>query len=157
MSDSCSVLIIGAGNEYRSDDGVGIMVARELASMVSDNVRVIEGLSDSTVLLDLWQGMEHVYLIDAVQSGGRPGQIYRFDPLREEIPAKLVGHFSTHTLNLSDAIELGKSLGRLPANLTVCGIEGQNFSPGSGLTPEAKEAGLKISRTILGEIENTRR
>lgn len=152
MSDSCSVLIIGAGNECRSDDSIGIRVASELGKMVSDNVRVIEGLHDATALLDLWQGMRYVYLIDAVRSGGRPGQIYRFNPLAEKIPVELEGNFSTHSMSLAGAIELGRSLGKLPTTLIVYGIEGKNFSPGSDLTPEVEEAGHKISRTILDEI-----
>lgn len=154
MSDSCSVLIIGAGNECRCDDSVGIMVARELGKLVPDNVRVIEGLHDATALLDLWQGIGYIYLIDAVRSGTRPGQIYRFNPLVEKMPIELAGNFSTHSLSVIEAIELGKSLGRLPTTLIVCGIEGKNFSPGSGLTPEVEEAGHKISQVILDEIKH---
>jgi hydrogenase maturation protease len=154
MSDSCSVLIVGAGNEYRCDDGVGIMVARELGKMRPDNTRIVEGLHDATALLDLWQGMRAVYLIDAVRSGGRPGQIYRFNPFIEEMPVELEGNFSTHSTSVTAAIELGKSLGNLPATLVVCGIEGKNFSSGSGLTPEVEEAGRKISRVILDEIKH---
>jgi hydrogenase maturation protease len=154
MSDSCSVLIIGAGNEYRCDDSIGIMVARELGKMPPDNVRVVEGLYDATALLDLWQEIRYVYLIDAVRSGGRPGQIYRFNPLVEEMPVELAGNFSTHSLSVIEAIELGKSLGKLPTTLIVFGIEGKSFSPGSDLTPEVEEAGHKISRIILDEIKH---
>ncbi len=154
MSDSCSVLIVGAGNECRCDDGVGIMVARELGKMLPDNTRIVEGLHDATALLDLWQGMGYVYLIDAVRSGGRPGQIYRFYPLTEEMPAELAGNFSTHSLSVTEAVELGKGLGKLPSALIVCGIEGKNFSPGSDLTPEVEEAGRKISQVLLDEIKH---
>lgn len=154
MSDSCSVLIIGAGNECRRDDGIGIMTVRHLIGKVPDNVSLIEGLSDSTILLDLWHGIECVYLIDAVRSGGRPGQIYKLDSLMEDMPVELRGNFSTHTLGISEVIELGKNLGKLPERLIIFGIEGKNFSPGSELTPEVEEAGLKISEMILGEIKN---
>lgn len=46
------------------------------------------------------------------------------------LPSSFAGR-STHALTVAEAIELARSLGRLPARLVVVGIEGQSFEAGA--------------------------
>ena len=82
-----NALIIGLGNDYRSDDAVGRVVARKLRAESLDGVRILEESGEGAALMDAWQGADFVILIDAVHSGAKPGTIYRIDAHAEEIPA----------------------------------------------------------------------
>jgi hydrogenase maturation protease len=68
--------------------------------------------------------------IDAVSSGADPGTVHRFDVSAEPLPTSLRGSTSTHALGLADAIELARTLGRLPERVVVYGIEGRSFAAG---------------------------
>ena len=76
------ILVIGIGNEYRGDDGLGLIVARRLRERHLPKVTIMEIGGDLTVLGETWQGAETVILVDAVASGREPGTIYRFEAHR---------------------------------------------------------------------------
>ena len=97
--------VIGFGNEWRGDDGVGIEVARRVGG------RVLEG--EPIALVDVLDGDDEVVLVDAVSSGAPAGTLFRFEAGSEPLPAPLFGASSTHALGLAEAVELARSLGRL--------------------------------------------
>jgi hydrogenase maturation protease len=123
--------VIGLGNAARGDDAAGLIAARRLNG--------VEHEGDPLALLDVWDGAESVVVIDAVRSGAVPGTIHRFDAA-EPLPAALRSSTSTHAVGLAEAVELARALGRLPARLTVYGIEGERFEAGTGLTPAVSAA-----------------
>jgi hydrogenase maturation protease len=100
-------------------------------------VRVYEG--EPVGLIEEWTGADAVIIVDAVSSGASPGTIHRLDPLSERIPAAL-SQGSTHAFGLSDTIELARTLDRLPARLTVYGIEGKDFGAGDQLSAPVRTA-----------------
>lgn len=111
--------MIGCGNLDRGDDGAGLLVVRRLRQM---GIPALEanGLS----LLDLWEPSDDVILVDAAAAvnGGRA-------PLH-----------SSHGLGVVEAIELARSLGRLPARLRLYLIEGRRFGIGDEVSPEVAQA-----------------
>jgi hydrogenase maturation protease len=127
------VSIIGVGNPDRGDDAVGLFVARALAGRVPRAVTVAENTGDITGLVTLFERSRSVVLIDAARSGAEPGTIHRFDAAIEPLPA---GHFrcSTHAFGIAEAIELARSVDRLPPTLIVYGIEGRDYSTGTPLS-----------------------
>ena len=146
------VSILGLGNSFRGDDGVGIKVAENIGAERIDNVAIFTNIADSVSLIESWEGSDAAYIIDAVSSGSAPGKIHRFEPMKEEIPAGIFRDYSTHSLDLKKAVELAEILDRLPGSLVVYGIEGKNFSPGADLTPEVNEAVSEVCRKIVHEI-----
>ncbi|UCH82942.1 MAG: hydrogenase maturation protease, partial [Candidatus Latescibacterota bacterium] len=70
---------------------------------------------------------------DAAQTGSEPGTIHVFDAAVRPLPANCF-RCSTHAFGVADAIELARSLGRLPRTLRVYGVEGRDFSTGSQLS-----------------------
>ena len=62
-------LIIGMGNDYRSDDGVGRVVARRLRAESLDEVGILEETVEGAALIEAWRGADFVILVDAVHSG----------------------------------------------------------------------------------------
>jgi len=134
-----SLLVIGIGNLYRHDDAAGLLAARKLKEIAPGGVTVLEESGEATALIQAWAGADEVVLVDAVSSGAAPGSLYRFevgqDPLRADLFAA-----SSHTLGVSQAIELARALHCLPRCLTVYGIEGADFSPGVGLSPAVEHS-----------------
>ena len=83
-------------------------------------------------------GADEIVLVDAVSSGAPPGTVHSFDASAEPLPAVLFGASSTHALGLAEAVELARSLGRLPGRVLVYGVEGGTFAYGKGLSPEVE-------------------
>ncbi len=147
-----SAVIIGVGNEFRSDDGVGLATARALRASVPDYVTVVELEGEATSLLEAWDGRDLAVVIDAVRGHNEAGHVYCFDALADPPPKELF-RYSTHAFGVSAAIELGRVLGKLPNRLLVYGIEGDNFGAGKGLTAEVERAVLEAKTRILHEVK----
>ena len=147
-----SVMVIGVGNALRHDDGAGLVVARRLrARRGGVPITVREHEDETLALLDLWAGSDAVVLVDAIRSGARPGTIHRFDASEQPLPSELRGSSSTHAVGIGEAIELARSLQRLPRRVLVLGVEGRRFDAGAGLSAEV-EAGLDgLADLVLGE------
>ena len=141
-------LIIGIGNEYRSDDAVGLIVARLLKQSLADSAIVLEQSGDGVALMEAWRGAETVIIIDATLSRAAPGTIHQFDASAQRIP-EIYFRCSTHAFSLAEAIELARMLDNLPSHLVVFGIEGENFAAGIGLSAEVeKAAGETVGQAI---------
>jgi len=144
-------LIIGLGNQYRRDDAVGLIVARSLKEAAPEHVRVLEESGEATALIESWQGADTVILIDALDSGAKPGTVRRLDAHGQPIPTRFF-HCSTHAFGVAEAIELARVLGRLPPRLIVYGIEGKTFEAGLGLSPEVEKAAQEVVERVLGDL-----
>ncbi len=146
-------LIIGIGNEYRCDDGAGLMAAREIQQKNIPSLFVKEQSGEGAALMDAWQGFDHVILVDVVSSGAEPGTIYRIEALKEKFPLKFF-HYSAHAFGVAEAVELARSLRKLPSHMVFHGVEGRNFKAGISISPEVWEGIDKIIENIVVEIES---
>jgi hydrogenase maturation protease len=145
-------LVIGIGNEFRNDDGVGLFMARRLRGMPGLGVKVVESSGEGMELLNVWQGMELVILVDAVHSGGAPGEIFRFALPGDTIPRAMFPRHSTHAFGLLDAVELAGTIGALPRRVIVYGIEGASFANGTEISPEVLAASAKVIENIVRDL-----
>lgn len=145
------IRVIGVGNEFRSDDGAGIFTAQLISENRLPGVEVIETFGEGVSLMSAWKEAAMVVIVDAIHSGSPAGTIYRFDAIREQIPARTFRH-SNHTFSIVEAIETSRALGTLPDVLVVYGIEGENFSPGIGLTTVAERAAEETAHRICSEL-----
>jgi len=150
-------LVIGVGNDRRGDDRSGLDVVRALAPRLGGRAHVVECTSDVTDLLELWGDREEVIVVDGVRSGRAPGTVVRFEIGPEGLPA--FGPTSTHGLSLSEAVGLGRTLGRFPRRLVVYGIEVGDVGIREGLTaPVARgvaEAASRIAEELLDDLAPT--
>jgi hydrogenase maturation protease len=145
-----TALVIGIGNAWRADDGVGLEVARRLRGTLP-GVEVLEREGEPTALIEAWEGTDAVWLVDAVSSGAAPGTVHRLDAREHELPAELF-RTSTHHLGLAEAVELARALGRLPPKMVVYGIEGAEFGAGDGLSPEVSAAAVRVAEAVREEV-----
>ncbi len=118
---------------------MGILIARRLKDRASDRVSIKEQSGEGTSLMDSWKEHDRVCVVDAVSSGASPGSIHRMDASKEPIPSKFFS-CSTHDFGVAEAIELARTLGQLPRQLKLFGIEGNNFQPGEILSAEVERA-----------------
>ena len=146
------VLVIGIGNTYRGDDGAGLAVAEWLRGTAPPDVEVVRHEGEPISLLDTWDQVPVVYLVDAMASGAEPGSICRFDAADGLLTAGLRPRGS-HALGVADAIELGRVLGRLPGRLVGYAIEGSCFATGATLSPPVREAVAVVSERLLAELD----
>ncbi|MEJ2167334.1 MAG: hydrogenase maturation protease [Deltaproteobacteria bacterium] len=148
------IAFIGVGNEHRQDDGVGIFIVRHPALLHFPGGRVAESQRDGTHLMELWKGAGIVFVFDAVYTRSTAGTIYRLDAVKERLPADLL-RLSTHTLGVTEAVELSRILNQLPTELIFFGIEGKDFGQGQGLSPKCEQAALMVIRRVAAEIQNS--
>ena len=141
------ILVIGIGNEYRGDDGVGLVVARELRAKNLPDMLIIESSGDGAALMEAWKAAQSVILIDAAASGRAPGTIHHFDALIQSMPTGFSFH-STHAFGVAEAIGLAQALQQLPPRLIVYAIEGKHFTAGVGLSPKVAKAVQKVIEQI---------
>ncbi|MFH0907977.1 MAG: hydrogenase maturation protease [bacterium] len=145
------IIVIGVGNAFRTDDGVGIAVARALMRCAPPRVPVIEATGEGTTLMDAWKGYESVILIDAARSGSVPGTVFRLDPHEQTIPSRFF-HYSTHVFSVAEAVEMARTLASLPPRFVLYAIEGGNFDHGTELTPKVREAAGRVTALVLDEL-----
>jgi hydrogenase maturation protease len=147
------IVLIGIGNEYRSDDGVGLAVIRALKAQELPDTLLLECSGDGAELMEMWSTARKVILIDVVSSGTKAGTIYRFDALTQQIPARF-SFQSTHVFGIAEAIQLARVLDQLPPSLIVYGIEGENFAAGVGLSSEVENAVQKVVEQVKREVQD---
>lgn len=151
---SAKILVIGIGNEFRSDDGLGILTAREIRRRALPGVKVTEESGEGTALLESWQGYPYVVLIDAVCSGASAGEVHRIDCVATSVPRTLF-RGSSHAFGVADAIALGRNLGNLPAVMILYGIEGGRFEAGTGLSDQVVRSMPQLLGLIEADIAHT--
>ena len=150
------VLVIGIGNEFRQDDGVGVAVARAIRAAALPGVEVCERSGEGTALVAMWSDRPLVYVIDAISAGAPIGTIHRFeiparDPGGTQLPTNSF-RGTSHQIGLGEAIELGRVLGQLPARLVVYGIEGGAFGEGVGLSRGVEQAVVGVVGSICSDL-----
>ena len=144
--------VIGVGNRWRSDDGIGLVVAARVRDLAPAGVEVAEREGEPTGLLNAFEDARAVVVVDAVSSGAPPGTLHRLDAASAPLPHELFRR-STHHLGLPEAVELARALGRLPAQLYVVGVEGSNWEAGDRLSAPVAAAVENAVAAVLAEVE----
>ena len=145
-------VVVGIGNDFRGDDGAGLVVARLLKKLSLPEVRIIELNGEVTRILDSLQDCESAILVDAVQSQMTPGTIHRFDASHDPLPGSATQR-STHGMSISSLLELARAQGQFPKRLVVYGIEGESFDHGSELSPRVALAVGQLVDRIRVELQ----
>ncbi|WP_433527492.1 hydrogenase maturation protease [Nocardia pseudovaccinii] len=147
-------VVIGVGNEYRSDDGIGPWVARDIEKLRLPGVLVTICDGEPTGLLDAWAGADLAVVVDAVLCEPcTPGRVWRttVDALRGVTTAT-----SSHALGIPDALPLGQVLGRVPRELVVIAVEAACLDLGVGLSEPVAAARPHVVQAVLAELSRVR-
>jgi hydrogenase maturation protease len=127
------VILIGVGNEFRTDDGLGVFIAREIRRRGLRGIEILEHSGEGSSLMLTWGGAAAVLIVDAIASGAEPGYVHRVDASATSIPRHFF-HYSSHEFGVVEAIEMARQLRQLPPRLLLYGIEGEKYDQGTGLS-----------------------
>jgi hydrogenase maturation protease len=137
--------LVGLGNPYRRDDGVGPWIAeavRPAAGRSSLRVFNVEDVLENFVFQIAGEDCRNVVIVDAAAGGGEPGTVV-FGPLGDFAEA---GSVSTH----KPALELsGKILESAGKSVFLLGVVPEDLGYGPGLTPKVQESAVRLRDLFL--------
>lgn len=147
--------VIGVGNRWRKDDGIGQVVADKLKTMVlSKNADVFYIEERLFELQSYFERYKKVVLIDALPPETEPGkiQIWQINGsdfgLRRRLPQRILNAFSLHDLDLLWQIQSAFRNG-YQGELMLIGIEVGTLGYGEGLSLQLRKA-LPV---VISEVE----
>jgi len=137
-SSHSRIAILGIGNELMGDDGLGVLAARRLSTMIKDNpnILVLEcgtiPESFTSILLDFRPDL--IIVVDAVDFGGSPGSAAIFD-------ASILDRvsISTHKPSLGIMARYLEMSG-VKACMMVLAIQPRNIKFYKGLSEDVEES-----------------
>lgn len=142
------ILVIGYGNDLRSDDGIGVRVAQKIAQWDLSNVRSL-GVHQLTPELAAEIAVaERVIFVDAYPALSHQAvQVFRLSASDEEM-------ISSHTSNPWALLALTRSLYRCCPTAWWVLIPGTNFELGDRLSPTARRGIAQALNHLLNLIQN---
>jgi hydrogenase maturation protease len=153
------VLVAGVGNVFLGDDAFGVEVARRLGDeSMPDDVAVIDyGIRGVHLAYELLDGYESLVLIDAMAQGGSPGDLYVFEPARNQGPG--TGLHDAHDLSPATVLalvdDLANSLGGGIDRVVVVGCEPSQVDESMGLSAPVEAAvpeAMRLVREVAEEL-----
>jgi len=133
-----------------SDDGVGLVVAREIKSLRLPDVVVDEQTSVDLDLLLQFKEASKLVVVDALRAGAAPGtvSVHSVEP-RKGILSRLP---DLHSVQLYDVIDLAREAGMDVSDVVVVGVEPGVVAPGEDLSPSVRESLPKLVETVRREL-----
>ena len=153
------VVVIGIGNEFRRDDGVGPEVLARLQERAdpvqagpvqADPVELVSSDGEPASLIEAWTGAALAVVVDAVLADPPvPGRLHRLALDRLTTDVRPV---SSHGLGLGEASGLARALGRMPDRLIIHAVEAADVGHGVGFTPAVAAAVAPLTAAVLRDL-----
>lgn len=138
--------VIGIGQAFAGDDGVGYAVTAELRARGADGLEIAD-IHDPTELIAALDREGRVIVVDAVL-GERVGRVHRLRA--DALASSAVRPFSTHGMSVTQAIELASALNDTRPELFVVGIEiARPIAGSTGLSPNVARAVGEAADAVL--------
>lgn len=127
-------LVLGVGNLLLSDDGLGVHAIRRLESRTDlpPEVLLVDGGTCGLELLQYFEGVERLIIIDAVKNHAQPGTLHTLTG--NQIPVYLLRKISPHEVALPDLLFAAQIRDLSPSEIIVIGIEPESLDLGMELT-----------------------
>jgi hydrogenase maturation protease len=133
------MLVLGIGNPLLGDDGFGVEVVRRLQKQGGPPfVEFLDGGTAGLALLPHLEGRSHVLVVDAIDFGGRPGQVVWLRAA--EIPAYSGLKLSEHQVTFREVLALLDLLKIKPRELLFVGVQPCGARWGDPLSREVEAA-----------------
>jgi hydrogenase maturation protease len=134
---STKILIVGVGNVWRRDDGIGPEIIKLLKQEQPNTLHeYLDGGIDALALLDYMQQYKRALIVDAAVMQLPPGTIKVFTPHEAKIHIRQDA-LSTHGFGLAELIYLMDKL-EAKTELKILGVQPQDISFGKELSAEVK-------------------
>jgi hydrogenase maturation protease len=148
------IIILGMGNNFFGDDGVGIVIAEKLKNLLAENdiINVEETNWGGFRIIDLLSGYKTAIVVDALRTGTRrAGFIHKLNYKDLIHSVRMV---SFHDINFATAVELAKEVNiPMPEDIQIYAIEineADHFS--EELSVEVSVSVDKCINMILDEL-----
>jgi hydrogenase maturation protease len=143
-------VVIGIGNPFRRDDGVGPAVVDRLRRRVT-GVEFVVCDGEPTTVIDAWAGAARAVVVDAVRAvGGDVGRVFRFTT--DHPAATRAGITASHAADLGDTVALARALDRMPDTLLVYTVQVSDVSYGTGMSPPVVAATDRLADDIAAVL-----
>lgn len=146
------IAVVGIGNILLKDEGVGCHVAHALEEVPLPDVKVIDGGTFPNVMESI-EDADKLIVVDAVEGGGIPGEVYRFQ--LDDVTLERKAFLSLHDISLIDNLLLMRGLYNI-GEITIIGVEPKEIEWGLELSPEVREKLPQVVEIILAELDNSR-
>ena len=146
------IAILGVGNQFRSDDGAGVLIARALSkrdcARDAEHLLVIEaGHAPENTTGKLRRfAPDLVLIIDAANMGEEPGTV-------QWVPADDIDGMSASTHSLPLSILAHYLTLDLNCTVTLLGIQPVSNDVGEQVSPEVLQAVHKVVDQIVEELD----
>ncbi|MES0341830.1 MAG: hydrogenase maturation protease [Candidatus Humimicrobiaceae bacterium] len=136
------VKVIGFGNKFSSDDGIGPVIIEKLEKSSFSEDKTIEiidlGTSGSDLIFHIKE-CPRIIIIDALDAGQDTGKVIKIKEKDiEKFCNEGLSSLSLHDLNLADVLKLVRAM-KLKTDITIIGIKPLNIEFGEELSPEIQE------------------
>lgn len=146
--------VIGLGNPLQQDDGIGIVLVNKLNEQKNNlppTIEYIDGGTGGMSLLHLFTRFDLVFILDAVDFGGKPAETRLCTP-DELLSKKTPVMVSTHETDVMNVLRLAKELNQYPQELYIFGVQPKTISPGMRLSLELERAVPLLVETVQKKI-----
>ncbi|AHF80763.1 hydrogenase maturation peptidase HycI [Thermococcus paralvinellae] len=143
------VVVCGIGNDVRGDDAFGVIVVEELKNRIkSDKVIILNcgEVPESYLGKIINENPTHVIFIDAVDFGGKPGEIVIADP-----EGTLGESFSTHRLPLK--LLVGYLKQNINAKFILIGCQPKQLGLFVEMSEEVRKSAEKLVEILAQELK----
>jgi hydrogenase maturation protease len=148
-----ATLVLGLGNPLMGDDGAGVAALGRLREewLVPDAVELIDGGTWGMNLLPLLESHEEVILLDAINTGSRPGSLALLT--RDDLPRYFAHKLSPHQLDLREVLALAELREALPETLMAIGVQPEQVELTGALSPRVESAVGKMVALTIDQLE----
>lgn len=121
------VLVVGVGNVLRGDDAFGVEVLRRLQTLPDlSGVELFEsGIAGISLVQQLMDGYDALVILDALDRGAEPGDLFVLEPDRASLSAKSAPNESTdlHQADPEAVLRMAHALKVLPKRVWIVGCQ----------------------------------
>jgi len=137
------IAVIGCGNPNRSDDGVGVEVARRLAPRARPDLEILDAGTDGMAVMFAARGCKTLVIVDACTTGAEPGTMFQVPASALTVPHRPT--YTLHDFRWDHALHAGRKMygAEFPTDVTVLLIEARSVALGVGLSAEVAAAADK--------------
>jgi len=150
------ILLAGVGNVLRGDDGFGIEVLNELQrTLAVDGVEFFEsGIAGISLVQKLMDGFDALIIIDALDRGGAPGQVYVLEPDAESLRTPPSTHEATdlHQADPEVVLRMATALHVLPPRAWIVGCQALDCDELGAPLTEAVARGVPLAVERISRI-----
>ncbi len=148
-----TIQIIGIGSSLLSDDSVGLYVIEALQDLseIPEHVILTNGGTGGIAIVDLFEDVDHLIVVDAFLTGNNPGKIFEKDFDIADIGNSINLSFA-HGFDLATVLKLYSTTlgGKIPEKISIIGIEAFDITTFScECTPVVQNSIKKVVKLIL--------